>query len=592
VLAVLPLAWVMRGAPMGEPVAEDFDFLHRTLFTGIGSLFDGGGSQAFWRPIPHQLYYAAVGPLLLAHPMLVAILHLGLLALGALLLYRALRPAWSGGRAAAAASFPLLAESTRTLAGWPTQFVDLGLFLFAALALHEASRRRLVTALAALLGALLCKEPAIVLALALPFVPSPARWERRERLRWAAAAGTLALAWALAYLGVRAHAHLELPHGVEHDPTVLATPFAERVAWAAGASLKAIASLTRVPGPHDRAALAMALALAGAAAMRLAASQAARERLARGRTWIGFGLAWFALATLALTPIFPMWQPNRSQFGSIGLGIAAVGVLGAAHPALVPAMVVARLGLLALAPGAARSVGAEAPATGAFMDFERLTRLQRFMRETRAALRERRGGLPPGSRVVQQNLPHALEYALGGDRALQAWYRDPSLRWLRFDEFRARPQLEVAAVVQYEPGARREVVLVDVSATRLQLAAQDLLHADRWQDAIDVLDRADRLEPNPDARVFHLTGHNGRALGLGMLGRHLEAEREARLGIALVPGDPNARYGLALALADQRRWDEAGAALDSLFAIAPNDADGLELARLIAGRGAPATREP
>ena len=40
VLAVLPLAIAMRGAPWGEPVAEDFDFLHRALFQGMGSLLD------------------------------------------------------------------------------------------------------------------------------------------------------------------------------------------------------------------------------------------------------------------------------------------------------------------------------------------------------------------------------------------------------------------------------------------------------------------------------------------------------------------------------------------------------------------------
>jgi len=54
-LSVLLLALRMRGSAWGEPVAEDFDFLHRALFHGVGSLFDGGGSQAFWRPIPHQL---------------------------------------------------------------------------------------------------------------------------------------------------------------------------------------------------------------------------------------------------------------------------------------------------------------------------------------------------------------------------------------------------------------------------------------------------------------------------------------------------------------------------------------------------------
>ena len=90
-LAIVPLALRMLGAPLAEPVAEDFDF-HRALLQGFGSVFDGGGSLAFWRPIPHQLYYTVLGPLLVTRPAAVGVLHLALLALGALLLYRALRP--------------------------------------------------------------------------------------------------------------------------------------------------------------------------------------------------------------------------------------------------------------------------------------------------------------------------------------------------------------------------------------------------------------------------------------------------------------------------------------------------------------------
>ncbi|MFM7231111.1 MAG: hypothetical protein ACKO3S_03940, partial [bacterium] len=41
--SAIPLALAMRGAPWGEPVAEDFDFLHRALLQGMGTLLDGGG---------------------------------------------------------------------------------------------------------------------------------------------------------------------------------------------------------------------------------------------------------------------------------------------------------------------------------------------------------------------------------------------------------------------------------------------------------------------------------------------------------------------------------------------------------------------
>src|SRR5262249_46832244 len=49
-LGVVPLLVRSIGAPLGEPVAEDFDFLRRSLFGGMGTLLDGGGSTAFWRP--------------------------------------------------------------------------------------------------------------------------------------------------------------------------------------------------------------------------------------------------------------------------------------------------------------------------------------------------------------------------------------------------------------------------------------------------------------------------------------------------------------------------------------------------------------
>src|SRR5262249_50798593 len=88
----LPLLVRCAGARLGEAVAEDFDFLHRTLFTGMGSLLDGGGSTAFWRPLAHQVYYAALGSLIVSHPRLVATLHVVLLIAGSLLVYRALRP--------------------------------------------------------------------------------------------------------------------------------------------------------------------------------------------------------------------------------------------------------------------------------------------------------------------------------------------------------------------------------------------------------------------------------------------------------------------------------------------------------------------
>ena len=46
-LGVLPLLAHAWGAPLGEAVAEDFDFIHHAWFSGDPSLLDGGGSSAF-----------------------------------------------------------------------------------------------------------------------------------------------------------------------------------------------------------------------------------------------------------------------------------------------------------------------------------------------------------------------------------------------------------------------------------------------------------------------------------------------------------------------------------------------------------------
>src|SRR5262249_17022115 len=153
------------------PTADDWDFVDRALLSGRHSLLDGGGSTAFWRPIPHQIYYGLCSSLMLSHPLVVAALHAALLAAVALLAYRAARPRRPGPPAAVVASFPLLAESTRAVFAWPCHIVELSFLLFSVLALHEAAFRRLPSALIALLAALLSKEVAVVTAALLPWVP-------------------------------------------------------------------------------------------------------------------------------------------------------------------------------------------------------------------------------------------------------------------------------------------------------------------------------------------------------------------------------------------------------------------------------------
>ena len=251
VLAIVPVLVHSRGAPFGEPAAEDFDFLHHSLLLHRHGLLDGGGSAAFWRPLAHQVYYTVFGKLILSSPHLIAVVHALLVTGTALLVYRALRHGWPGWQATAAASFALLAESTRVLIVWPSLFTDVGTTFFAALALHQAAFRRFRTALLALAGSLLCKETGVVVALMLPWLPVLGPVGQRERRLWAAATGGLVVAWGLLYLYVRNQAGLELPHGLETSAEVAAVPWLARFGWALWNTLRAALSMPAAPTPGE-----------------------------------------------------------------------------------------------------------------------------------------------------------------------------------------------------------------------------------------------------------------------------------------------------------------------------------------------------
>ena len=561
------------GAPLGEAVAEDFDFLRRVLLSGMGSLADGGGSSAFWRPLAHQVYYAALGSLILDHPRIVALVHAVLLAAGAVLVCRALRPHLGGAAACVASTFPMLAESTRTLVGWPSQFVDVGLYFFTAVALYATARGRLALALGSTLLALFCKELAVIPALLLPWFPD-AR-PRATRRRWAIAFAVLLAAWGAAYLAVRETAHLRLPHGLEEGAP--AATLLQRLAWAFGGSLRAIASLARAPAQEDGLALALGLGLALAIAATLALVPAARGRLRARRAWLAWGGAWYVAGTLALAPIFPLWQPNRVHFGSAGFGIAVAAAAEAAHPAIALGLVLSRGALLALAPPAASVITEAPPQTGAFMDFAQLSRLQRFMALTRRALRTGYPVAEHHASVVEMNLPHGLIYALGGDHAVQVWYRDTTVRMVNFTRLARDSALAMVAGVQFQPDASVQIVLLSPDAMRTQDLAYRHLLAHRWEAALAALDRADALEPDTLHRVFRGNNAGYRAVALLNLDRMAEAEAQARRSVSLDDTDPNGLRTLATVLALRGRYDDALAEADRLLSLDPNEPSVLRL---------------
>jgi tetratricopeptide (TPR) repeat protein len=591
--ALVPLVVRSLGAPLCEPAAEDFDILRRMLLERSHSLFDGGGSTAFWRPVSFQIYFGLLGQLILGHPRWVAAVHVALLALATLLLFRLLRAHWGGWAAAAAASFPLLAESSRSLIAWPSQFSDLGVYLFSILALHEAARRRLWTASLALLVALLCKETAVVTAALLPFMPATPSAPRTGRARWLVASGVVLVAWAAVYQFVRGHAGLELPHGLESDARLLHTPLAVRLLWAWGNSLKSIFSLSVLPAAHDVVVGAIVGAIALAAIAAFARDATARERLRRSRAWVGWGLAWFALGAASLAPVFPLWSPVRSEFASAGLGVCAVGLTSAASPALTAALVATRLGAMWLAPPAPSRITPEPEDRATSVDFVRLARLQLLMKETRGALAARFPTLPHGARVGIHSVPLSTEYAYGGGHALQVWYRDTTLRWVTFGEFRADSAQPVAALIDYQPDHDPQVVLLDGAAVRFQLEAAALVRSNRWSEAVAALDRSDAAQGDTAAVVFLGDNAGRRAYCLAALGRFAEAEPYARRALRAAARDVGARFALATVLVVKGERATALAELDTLLAIQPDYEDAVALRRQLAasrevGRGAAA----
>jgi tetratricopeptide (TPR) repeat protein len=334
--------------------------------------------------------------------------------------------------------------------------------------------------------------------------------------------------------------------------------------------VRAIWSLSLVPDPRDLVAEGAMLTIALAAVVAFARGGVARARLRAALPWLAWGTAWFLLASAAVSTIFPHWLPNRSQFGSVGLGIAAVAMLEAAHPALVAALVAVRLVLLAMSPGPAAVVAEVAPRSGAFVDFARLTRLQRLMRDTRSVLQRRHPTLPLGATVVWHYFPHEAQYAFGGDRALRAWYRDSTLRWVSFSDWSHAPD-DGIAIVEFQADRPRQAALVDPDAMRALLLASELIRRAQWDSARQALDRAQAAQPDSDAAVFVGNVLSKRALCHLNLGAPAAAEHDAITALRIWPKNPDSRYVLGKVRFRERRLDEAEAQIDTLLTQFPGD---------------------
>ncbi|HEY3215787.1 MAG TPA: hypothetical protein VGK93_04785 [Candidatus Eisenbacteria bacterium] len=583
VAAALVLVAHAFGPLIGEPVADDFYFLHRALLSGHRSLFDAGGAALYWRPLPRQVYYGVVGPLMLAHPLALVWVHAALMALAGVVLYRTLRLRWPGPWAAAAASFPLLADSARTLIAWPTLVQEVGALLLSALALHEGARRRLGTALAALLAGVLCKETTIVTALLLPWMPG-LTGDQRLRARWMVATAVLVALWGAAYALVVRHAGLVFQGDLEAHPL----PLGERLLWALSHALEDALSL---PGKPSGVATAAFIGVLGLG-LWFATRGQSRARWAQCRPWLAWGGTWFLLSTAMLSEAGATWGPFRSVFGMVGLGVALVPLAGALGRGWLGGLVALRLVTFSLSPGPPAFVTGKPREAGATMDFPQLTRLQHLVHDTRRVLQERFPTLPSRSIVSFYYLPDWSEYAYGGSRALQLWYRDTTLSWMPFPEFVADRGRRVTTFIEFQPRELQargpQIALVEPDAVRSYLAASDSIEGWGYQAALRSLARADSLQGGRDAVVFAGSVAGARATCLLGLHREDEAMLEARRCVAVWPGSADGRYVIAVIAVRHGRWAEAAAEVDTMLGFSPDDERGLLLRRqILAARRSP-----
>ncbi len=574
-LAALPVALLvarLAGAPLGEPVADDFGFLRSLQVMHARHLFDGGGLPTFWRPLSRQLYYSVLGPLMLTHPLWVSALHAAMLAGAAMLLFGAFREAVGRRTALAIAGFPLLAEGARALIAWPANMQDVGAYFLTALAFYLLSRGRWVASFAALLAALLCKEVAVVAVALVPILPSAmlgrARFDRR---RLALGSLVVLVLWGAGYVLALQWGGARFPQDLIDTPEARAAGPVARFLWSLRWSLGDVLSLAGVPE-------AWVLPLGGTAAslavlgLGVGMWRGPRGALLASGAW---GALWFLAVVGLHTSLYPYWTPSRTLFAMLGLGIGGIPVLAAAHRTLPLALVVLRAWIVLACPSPPPGIALQMEDTGGRSYLGQLVRVQRLAAGVREEL-ARGPALPAGARVVQRNFPRLVEASLWPREMLVVCTRDTSARWVKFDEWRRDPTARVDAVLEFQPRGARSIVRVEPGAMRALFAGLSVLRDHRTDEALVLLATADSLQRDRDARVFLATVAGKRALVL-LDRRDAGAEAEARRALAMDADNLDAWLALAEVRLGAGRVDESLAALDSLLARRPDDAQGLEL---------------
>jgi hypothetical protein len=425
--ALLAFLLTQHASALSIPfINDDYIFLDQTRAAGFLDLWRFESLAFHWyRPWSRELHYWTLQGLFGAReiPFHVASLALWLAVLTT---FWALARRLAGTRAATVAAAGMAA-----LAAWGVPLLwiagvqELWMLLFANLTLLAwvAGRRRLATA--ALVGALLSKETAAVLA-PLAFACSLTVQGRRlsQALRDALPLVAVTALWALVHpaLGGRLWHPLREPiesAAAASGPVVLLR--------AALVSL----NLDALPRPEHGWPSALGAGALGALLLGATVAFGARRpepKAPAPRTLVRFGILWALLGwTPLLTPSLG-WHAYYALLGCFGVWLALAPVL-ARRPAVAVALVAA-LALL-------RPARADTPSLDWGSEWYQ-RRAAEFIVAMRGQLREAHPRLPSHARLYFVRVPSNVGFLAGDGPALRVWYRDPTLSAGYYSSYRPR----------------------------------------------------------------------------------------------------------------------------------------------------------
>jgi hypothetical protein len=469
--AAAALAWSLRGAPLGTPAADDFEFVSRVVFHRPLDWLGSMGATYYWRPLSRQVWFSLVTPLLLAAPAAVAAIHLALLGAIAFVLARLARRVTDNAGAALVAAAVIAAEPARTLVTWPSGIQHLLAALALALAAHETLAGRRWTAALAAVAAALSHELG-VLAFVLVALGGVLRGARgRAALPDALLGAVLAAAWAVGYRAALAHG-VQLPAGgLARAPGNWFE--ALRLGLVAAFNAEALPALFARP-----AATASGVLFAISLALLFRPSR--RRDLDATGPLLGATLALSWAALLPLGGLLPDWNAWRAFVPVLALVFATTLTGVRAHAALGLALVAIRVAALAGAEPASRVTDLAPPGVSDF-SFARLTRVQRTLAGSEPYVRA--GDFTRDRRVAYWGLPTMTLNGFAGGLAAKVWARDSNVTFGSF-EGRDVIQYPPAVVLSYDTRAGHgPVVPVRPEALALFSRGIDATDSNRTEEA-------------------------------------------------------------------------------------------------------------